>query len=124
VVDEPAAAKPPFSALVRDAGKPGAPVLDPAAKAELDRIVAKVPEKKRPLLRYALASDTTGKVHLVVYDGLGLPANGKPRGKFEYIVFKPLNATDGSTYDPTQNAIDEPVPPPPERASLDAIKTN
>jgi hypothetical protein len=52
----------------------------------------------------------------VVYDDEGLGASGrrggKPRG---YVVFRVLNATNGEHYDPQQNSIVAPIPPPVQR---------
>jgi hypothetical protein len=108
----------PHNSLVADLGKSGAVPVDAAGKAEIDRTAAAATPDRRKRLRYAIAPDSAGKGHLVIYDGLDLPPNGKPPGKkFEYIVFKALNATDGSTYDPSQNTYEEAVPPPKERDS-------
>jgi hypothetical protein len=108
----------PHNSLVADIGKPGSVPLDAASKAEIARTAAAADPDRRKRLRYAIAPDSAGKGHLVIYDGLDLPPNGKPPGKkFEYIVFKALNATDGSTYDPSQNTYEEAVPPPKERDS-------
>jgi hypothetical protein len=108
----------PHNSLVADLGKPGSVPVDEASKAEIARTAGAATADRRKRLRYAIAPDSAGKGHLVIYDGLDLPSNGKPPGKkFEYIVFKALNATDGSTYDPSQNTYEEAVPPPKERDS-------
>jgi hypothetical protein len=111
-------------ALVIKIGQPGAPVLDDAQQAEVNKAVTGAPPDIMKRLRYALAPDETGKVRLVVYDGQGLPADGKrPGKKFDYIVFHLLNVADGSTYDPQQNAIQAPVPPAKERGEAAADTT-
>jgi hypothetical protein len=101
------------SAPVAQMGQPAAPPLDDTQRAEVDRTVATMPDR-RAHLRYALALDDDGKQRLVVYDDGGLPPSGK-HGKVEYLVFKVLNATDNSHYDPQQNAVIAPIPPPPDR---------
>jgi len=106
----------PQRALIAQIGQPGAPALDAAQQAEVKKAVTGAPPDALKRIRYALAPDETGKVRLVVYDGQGLPADGKrPGKKFDYIVFHLLNVADGSTYDPQQNAIQAPVPPAKER---------
>ncbi|MEA2719343.1 MAG: hypothetical protein QOJ39_1207 [Candidatus Eremiobacteraeota bacterium] len=105
-----------MNASVSRAGQPDAIRLDPAQRAEVDATVAKAPAAQRPRLRYALATGDDGKVHLVVYDGEGLGAAGRhPGRKHEYIVFKVLNATTPVHYDPQQNSLVSPIPPPPQR---------
>ncbi|MBV8299357.1 MAG: hypothetical protein JO083_07425, partial [Candidatus Eremiobacteraeota bacterium] len=37
---------------------------------------------------------------------------GKPH---EYVVFRVLNSAGGEHYDPEQNSIVAPIPPPPQR---------
>ena len=104
------------NAPVPSAGQAGAIALDPAQRAELDATVAKAPPAQRARLRYALATGDDGKPHLVVYDGQGLGASGRHKGRpHEYVVFKVLNATNGEHYDPQQNSIVAPIPPPPQR---------
>jgi len=111
----PAAAVPPNAPGPR-AGQPGAIPLDPAQRAALDAAVARVPAQLRPRLRYALASGDDGKPHLVVYDGEGLGVTGRHPGKpHEYVVFRVLNSAGGEHYDPEQNSIVAPIPPPPQR---------
>lgn len=113
----PAAGGPP-NAPVALAGRPGGIPLDAAQRAELDATVAKVDPGERVRLRYALATGDDRKVHLVVYDGEGLGASGRHKGRpHEYIVFKVLNASNGEHYDPQQNSIVPPIPPPPQRES-------
>jgi hypothetical protein len=118
------AASPPASAKaaaapnapVPRAGQPGAIALDPAQRAELDAVVARVPAKLRPRLRYALATGDDGKPHLVVYDGQGLGVTGRHPGKpHEYVVFRVLNSSGDEHYDPQQNSVVAPIPPPPQR---------
>jgi hypothetical protein len=106
----------PANAPVPGPGAAGAIPLDPAQRAALDAAVAKVPAGERARLRYALASGDDGKPHLVVYDGQGLGAAGRHPGKpHEYIVFRVINATNGEHYDPQQNSVIAPIPPPPQR---------
>jgi hypothetical protein len=111
-----AGAAAPVNAPVPRAGQPGAIPLDSAQRAELDAAVARVPAKLRPRLRYALASGDDGKPHLVVYDGEGLGVTGRHPGKpHEYVVFRVLNSSGGEHYDPQQNSVVAPIPPPPQR---------
>jgi len=113
-----ASAAGPLNAPVPAAGQPGAIPVAPAQRRELDATVAKVPPPVRPRLRYALATGDDGKPHLVVYDGEGLGAAGRHAGKpHEYVVFKVLNASNGEHYDPQQNSIIAPIPPPVQRDS-------
>ena len=112
----PAAAVGPPNAPVALAGRPGGIPLDAAQRAELDATVAKADPGERVRLRYALATGDDRKVHLVVYDGEGLGASGRHKGRpHEYIVFKILNATNGVHYDPQQNSIVPKIPPPVQR---------
>jgi hypothetical protein len=54
----------------------------------------------------------------VVYDGEGLRADGRQPGKNNaYVVFRVLNAAAGAHYDPQQNAIVAPLPPPQRETS-------
>ncbi len=70
-------------------------------------------------MRYALATGDDGQLHLVVYDGEGLDAGGRGTAKRnEYVVFRVLNAANGEHYDPQQNSIVAPIPPPAERDSV------
>jgi hypothetical protein len=101
------------NAPVAQLGQPAAPPLDEAQRAEVDRVVATMPSR-RAHLRYALALDDDGKPRLVVYDDNGLPPSGR-NGKVEYLVFKVLNADDNSHYDPQQNGVIAPIPPPSDR---------
>jgi hypothetical protein len=112
------AANVPVNAPVSKAGLAGGIPLDASQRAELDATVAKAPAAQRSRLRYALATGDDGKAHLVVYDGEGLGAQGRHKGrKHEYIVFKVLNATTPIHYDPQQNSLVAPIPPPPQRES-------
>ncbi|MBV8749383.1 MAG: hypothetical protein JO103_06695 [Candidatus Eremiobacteraeota bacterium] len=116
----PAATAPsgPPNALVPSAGKAGAIPLDPDQRRALDAAVAKAKPDLRPRLRYALALGDDGQRHLVVYDGEGLGVDGRhPGKKFEYVVFEVLNAAHGEHYDPQQNSLVAPIPPPKERES-------
>jgi hypothetical protein len=109
------AAAPPNAPIPR-AGQPGAIPLDPAQRRELDAAVARLPAALRPRLRYALAAGEDGKRHLVVYDGEGLGVTGRHPGRpHEYIVFRVLNSAGGEHYDPQQNSVVAPIPPPPQR---------
>lgn len=107
----------PANALVADAGKPGSVPLDSAQADALRGVLARIPATRRARLRYAVATREDGHPVLVVYDGLGLPADGKPPAKkFEYVVFKPINLLGGETYDPIQNAVNAALPVPVERS--------
>ena len=112
----PAAASGPANALVSQVGKPGAVPLNAAQRQELDAALAKLPRALRARLRYGVASGDDGKQRLVVYDGEGLGAEGRhPGRKHEYIVFRVLNSTRGEHYDPQQNTMVAPIPPPVQR---------
>ncbi|HEY0380985.1 MAG TPA: hypothetical protein VGC72_02190 [Candidatus Elarobacter sp.] len=114
-VPAPTPGGPPNAPAAR-AGRPGAIALDDAQRRELAATVAKAPPALRARLRYALASGDDGKRHLVVYDGEGLPANGRSAGKTNrYVLFQVLNGRDGEHYDPQQNSIVAPIPPPVQR---------
>lgn len=109
----------PLNAPAASAGTPAGVPLDAAQRAELDRVVAAAPAAIRARLRYALATADDGKSRLVVYDGEGLPADGHHRGRpHEYVVFQLVNSTSGEHYDPQQNAIVPPIPPPVQRDSV------
>ena len=104
------------NAPVPHAGRPGAIPLDAAQRRELDAAVAAAPPAQRARLRYALAAGDDGKRHLAVYDGQGLPANGRRPGKSRnYALFKLLNSRTGENYDPQQNSIVPVIPPPVQR---------
>ena len=106
----------PANAPVARAGSPGAIPLDAAQRRALDAAVAKEQPAVRARLRYALAAGDDGKVRLVVYDGEGLGRDGRHPGKpHEYVVFKILNSKTGEHYDPQQNSIVAPIPPPVQR---------
>lgn len=106
----------PANAPVGRLGRPGGIPLDDVQRRELAATVAKAPAPVRARLRYALATGDDGKRHLVVYDGQGLPANGRHPGKTnEYVVFGVLNSTSGEHYDPQQNSIVAPIAPPAQR---------
>lgn len=97
-------------------GRPGAIPLDAGQRAALDRAVAGLPPKLRPRLRYALASGDAGAPQVVVYDGEGLPPNGRRAGRaHDYTVFPVLNGSRGEHYDPEENTLIAPIPPPPQR---------
>jgi hypothetical protein len=111
----PAPAGPP-NAPVPAAGRPGAIPLDAAQRRELDAAVASAPPAQRGRLRYALAAGDDGKRHLAVYDGQGLPPSGRRPGKaHDYTLFKLVNSRTGEHYDPQQNSIVPPIPPPVQR---------
>jgi hypothetical protein len=115
-----AAARGPSNSPVSRAGAPGEIPLDAAQRAQVAATAAKVPPAERARLRYALATGDDGRQHLVVYDGEGLDAAGRP-GKTrhnEYVVFRVLNAAGGEHYDPQQNSIIAPIPPPVERDNI------
>jgi hypothetical protein len=112
----PAAA--PANAPVAAAGAPGAVPLDAGQRADLARVVAAQPAALRPRLRYALAAGDDGKPNLVVYDGGGLGTDGRQSRKtHDYVVFRVLNGAGGRHYDPQQNALIAPIPPPAQRES-------
>ena len=106
----------PSNALVPAPGRPGAIPLAPGQRAALDRALAALPSAERSRLRYALPSGDDGKSRVIVYDGGGLPSNGRSAGRsHDYIVFPVLNGARGEHYDPEQNALIAPIPPPPQR---------
>jgi hypothetical protein len=106
----------PANAPVSRAGMPGSVPLDAVQRKELDAVAAKAPRAVRARLRYALATADDGKVHLIVYDGEGLGADGRrPGHPREYVVFAVLNSARGEHYDPQQNSIVAPIPPPVQR---------
>jgi len=105
----------PPNAPVPPTGAPGAIPLDDTQRGQLTEFVAGAPPSLRTRLRYALALGDDGKRHLVVYDGGGLNANGRVAGAHDFIIFKVLNTSDGSHYDPQSDELVAPVPPPPER---------
>ncbi|GAC1579568.1 MAG: hypothetical protein NVS3B7_13650 [Candidatus Elarobacter sp.] len=109
----------PANAPAPRPGRPGAIALDAAQRAELDHAVTAHPPAVRARLRYALAMTEDGKPHLVVYDGEGLPADGRNPGKpRDYTVFRVLNGPEGEHYDPQQNALIAPIPPPVQRDGI------
>ena len=113
----PAAAGPANAAVAR-AGAPGGVALNADQRSELAAIVARQPREVRPRLRYALAVGEDGKARLVVYDGEGLGPDGRHAGKpHEYVVFKIVNSRSGEHYDPQQNSVVPPIPPPVQRES-------
>ncbi|MFN2459405.1 MAG: hypothetical protein ABR591_01735 [Candidatus Velthaea sp.] len=109
------ASVPASSAAVSALGRPGAIALTDAQAAEVRAAVQRVEPVRRTHLRYAFAQDENGKARLVVYDDLGLGSSGKTGRKGEYIIFKVLNSSDGSHYDPQQNAVIAAIPAPPDR---------
>jgi hypothetical protein len=112
----PRSAHGPLNSPVSRAGRPGEVPLDAAHRAAVAAIAAKVPAAERARLRYALAAGGDGRTHLVVYDGEGLDVGGRgPTKRHEYVVFLVLNLPGGQHYDPQQNSIIAPIPPPPER---------
>jgi hypothetical protein len=112
---EPAAGPP--NAPVPRHGVVGAIPLTADQQAALAKAIANLPDAERPRLRYALALGDDNRRHLVIYDGGGLDAAGRPAGAHDYVVFKVLNATDGSHYDPQADELVPPVPPPSERSN-------
>lgn len=78
--------------------------LDPAQAAEVKNAAAKADPKIRARLRYALALTDAGTRRVVVYD----PGEHPAASATNYVVPQVLNASDGSHYDPLQNAV---VPP-------------
>jgi hypothetical protein len=111
----PAPGGPP-NAPAAQAGRPGAIPLDAAQRRELAAVLARTPPAQRARLRYALAAGDDGKRHLVVYDDPGGPASGRRPGKTNaYVLFKVLNSRNGEHYDPQQNSLVPPIPPPVQR---------
>ena len=106
----------PANAAVARAGTSGAVALNTDQRAELAAIVGSQPREVRVRLRYALAAGDDGKARLVVYDGEGLGPDGRHPGKpHAYVVFKVLNSRSGEHYDPQQNSVVAPIPPPVQR---------
>ncbi len=113
----------PANALASRAGSAGAIRLDPDERRLLDEAVAHAPAAERKNLRYALATDDRGTPHLVVYDGQGLGPDGRdPAKRHEYVVFKVLNVPGGVHYDPQQNSIIDPIPPPVQRDDAVSVR--
>jgi hypothetical protein len=111
-----AAASGPANAAAARAGTAGAVALNADQRSELAAVVARQPRDVRARLRYALAVGEDGKTRLVVYDGEGLAPDGRHPGKpREYVVFKILNSRTGEHYDPQQNSVVAPIPPPVQR---------
>jgi len=108
----------PKNSPVSMAGQPGQVPLDDAQRAQVAATAAKAPPPQRARLRYALATGDDGQRHLVVYDGEGLDPGGHGPKRHGYIVFLVLNANNGEHYDPQQNSIIAPIPPPPERDNV------
>jgi hypothetical protein len=118
-----ASASGPANLPVAEAGRAGAIPLDDAQRRALDGIVKNVPGPERKRLRYALASDDSGARRLVVYDGGGLGPDGRdPRRPREYVMFKVLNASADEHYDPQQNSVVAPIPPPVQRDSAVSVR--
>ncbi len=112
----------PANALVSAAGKPGAVPLDATQRQMLTRALAALPATMRPRLRYAVAAGDDGRRHLVLYDGEGLPADGRhPGKKFEYVVFRILNANHGEHYDPQQNTVIAAMPSPDRDTTAEVL---
>ncbi|HEX3468516.1 MAG TPA: hypothetical protein VHT05_10590 [Candidatus Elarobacter sp.] len=118
----PAGPAGPANALASQAGRAGAVALDPLQRRALEAAVTHAPAAERKNLRYALATDDHGTPHLVVYDGGGLGPDGRdPRNPHQYVVFLVVNVPGGVHYDPQQNSIVDPIPPPVQRdATLSA----
>jgi len=110
----------PLDAPVTAAGTAAGPSLTSAQKAELDATIASVPPQSRAQLRYAIAKDDAGKARLAVYDpGPRAPQQEHKKRTLVYVVYRMINAKDGSHYDPQEDAIVDPMPVPSER-DLDA----
>jgi len=66
-------------------------------------------------MRYPRGDD--GKARVVVYDGGGLPSSGRSAGgAHDYLAFPVLNGGRGEHYDPEQNTLIAPIPPPQREA--------
>ena len=111
----PADVAPPVAnAPVPAPGHTGQIPLDGTQRAEVERVVKATRPRERANLRYAMAMGDDGRRHLVVYDDPGDRAHTKKKFT-EYVVFAVLNGKSGEHYDPEQNALVAPIPPPPER---------
>lgn len=112
----------PPNSLISLAGTPAGIPLDAGQRRQVAAIAATQPRAVRDRLRYALATGDDGKAHLVVYDGEGLPPDGRHPGKpHEYVVFRVLNSAKNEHYDPQQNALVAPLPPPQARETTETI---
>jgi hypothetical protein len=101
------------SAPVSALGSSNAIALEPGEETEVRSTVAGADRTVRARLRYAIAIDEKGERHVVVYDGQGLPPNGKlARGG--YLSFAALNVP-GAHYDPQTGELIAPLVVPPER---------
>lgn len=85
-------------------------------KSDVQATVAKAEPATRARLRYALALAEDGKRYLVVYDAGN--AVKEARG---YNLPPVLNRSDGSHYDPQQNELVAPIPPPKDRDYTTAV---
>jgi len=104
-------AHPPSDAPVSAAGTANGPSLTGAQRSELDAAVAAAKPEVRPHLRYAIAKDDAGKDRLAVYDPGDDPTpQHRNKNTLVYVVYRLLNAKDGSDYDPQQDEIVDPVP--------------
>jgi len=111
----------PSNAPVAAAGTANGPSLTSAQRAELDATVAAVAPADRAHLRYAIAKDDAGKERLAVYDPGDTPAPDRHgKNTLVYVVYRLLNAKDGSDYDPQQDAIIDPLPKSDEHGPIDA----
>jgi hypothetical protein len=107
----------PIDAPVAAAGTANGPSLTSDQRAELDAAVAAANPAVRSQLRYALAKDEAGKVRLAVYDPGPDPApDQRKRKTLSYVVYRLLNAKDGSDYDPQQDEIVDPLPVSDEKS--------
>jgi hypothetical protein len=103
-------------APVSAAGAPNAPSLTASQRAELDAAIARAKPDARGHLRYAIAKDDSGRSRLAVYDpGAVAPAHHRRDQTVVYVVYRLLNAKDGASYDPQQDAIVEALPIPVDR---------
>jgi len=110
----------PSDAPVAAAGTANGPSLTSAQRAELDAAVAAAAPSERAHLRYAIAKDDAGKDRLAVYDPGDAPAaEHHTKHALVYVVYRLLNAKDGSDYDPEQGTIIEPLPKSDEHGPVD-----
>jgi hypothetical protein len=115
-------AQPPTDAPVSAAGTANGPSLTSAQRAELDAAVAAAKPDVRARLHYAIAKDEAGKDRLAVYDpGTEPTPEHRHKNTLVYVVYRLLNAKDGSDYDPQQDEIVDPLPVSGERIPSDLI---
>ncbi len=101
----------PMDAPVSAVGTANGPSLTSAQRSELDAAIASVKPEIRAHLRYAIAKDDAGKDRLAVYDpGVNPAPEHRNKNTLVYVVYRLVNAKDGSDYDPQQDEIVDPLP--------------